>query len=105
MYIYYVYILQCADESYYTGITNDLDRRINEHLTGLDSNCYTFKRRPLELKFSQEFNDVLQAIYYDKQIKGWTRAKKQALIKGNFDRLQVLSECRNFTHYKYKPDK
>ncbi|GGG36136.1 GIY-YIG nuclease family protein [Christiangramia forsetii] len=105
MYLYYVYILQCFDDSYYTGITNNLNRRISEHKNGLDSKCYTFKRRPLELKFSQEFNDVLQAIYFEKQIKGWTRAKKQALINGDFDWLQVLAECRNATHYKYKPDK
>ncbi|CAL65157.1 protein containing N-terminal domain of the UvrABC system protein C [Christiangramia forsetii KT0803] len=103
--MYYVYILQCFDDSYYTGITNNLNRRISEHKNGLDSKCYTFKRRPLELKFSQEFNDVLQAIYFEKQIKGWTRAKKQALINGDFDWLQVLAECRNATHYKYKPDK
>jgi len=84
MHLYYVYILQCFDDSYYTGITNDLNRRISEHKNGLNSKCYTFKRRPLELQFSQEFNDVLQAIYYEKQIKGWTRAKKQALINGDF---------------------
>tara|TARA_B100001063_G_C16241572_1_gene301014 strand:- start:82 stop:399 length:318 start_codon:yes stop_codon:yes gene_type:complete len=105
MYLYYVYILQCADESYYTGITNDLDRRINEHNAGLDSNCYTFKRRPLKLKFSQEFNDVLEAIYFEKKLKGWTRSKKQALINNDFDRLQILAECRNATHYKYNPNK
>ena len=52
--------------------------------------------------FYQEFNDVLQAIYFEKKIKGWTRAKKQALINGNFDMLQMLSERRNATHYKYK---
>jgi putative endonuclease len=56
----------------------------------------------LTLEFHQEFNDVLQAIYFEKKIKGWTRLKKQALIKGDFDMLQILSECRNATHYKYK---
>jgi putative endonuclease len=55
------------------------------------------------MKFHQEFNDVLQAIYFEKKIKGWTRAKKEALISGDFDMLQILSECRNATHYKYKP--
>ena len=55
----------------------------------------------MSLEFYQEFNDVLQAIYFEKKIKGWTRAKKQALIKGDFDMLQMLSECRNSTHYKY----
>ncbi len=104
MYHYFVYILKCSDNSYYTGITNDIERRFCEHTEGVDLNCYTYKRRPLELKFIQGFHDVLQAIYFEKKIKGWTRGKKKALISGNFDRLQILSECRNATHYKYKPD-
>jgi putative endonuclease len=56
----------------------------------------------LTLVFYQEFNDVLQAIYFEKKIKGWTRLKKQALTNGDFDMLQTLSECRKATHYKYK---
>lgn len=105
MFQYFVYILECSDGSYYTGITNDLNRRIEEHVGGLNSQCYTFRRRPLELKFSQEFDDVLTAIYFEKRLKGWTRIKKEALIKGEFDRLKILAECRNATHYKYNPDK
>lgn len=105
MFGYYVYILECSDSSYYIGITSELDRRIKEHLNGENKKSYTFKRRPVELKFTQEFNDVLQAIYFEKQIKGWTRAKKQALIAGNFDRLKILAECRNVTHYKYYREK
>lgn len=101
---YYVYILKCADNSYYTGITNDIARRFEEHEFGINKECYTFKKRPLSLQFCQEFNDVLQAIYFEKKIKGWTRAKKKALIDGDFDMLQMLSECRNATHYKYHPD-
>tara|TARA_R100000789_G_C2944733_1_gene133182 strand:- start:366 stop:677 length:312 start_codon:yes stop_codon:yes gene_type:complete len=103
MYSYFVYILKCSDNSYYTGITNNLDRRLKEHKCGLNKNCYTFSRRPVDLEFFEEFHDVLQAIYFEKQIKGWTRLKKQALINGDFDRLQILAECRNATHYKYKP--
>ena len=102
MYFYYVYILKCSDGSYYTGITNDIEKRFSEHQSGLKKESYTFKRRPLLLKFYQEFNDVIQAIYFEKKIKGWSRAKKEALINGNFDILQMLSECRNATHYKYK---
>ena len=56
----------------------------------------------MTLAFYQEFNDVLQAIYFEKKIKGWTRLKKQALINGDFDMLQILSEYRKATHYKYK---
>ncbi len=103
MYYYYVYILKCSDNSYYTGITNNLEKRFKEHQLGNKKDSYTFKRRPLSLEFYQEFNDVLQAIYFEKKIKGWTRAKKKALIEGNYDMLQILSECRNATHYKYKP--
>ena len=100
MYCCFVYILKCSDDSYYTGITNDLIKRVFEHQSGYKKDSYTYKRRPLSLEFYQEFNDVLQAIYFEKKIKGWTRAKKQALIKGDFDMLQMLSECRNSTHYK-----
>ena len=67
-----------------------------------DKNAYTYQRRPIELKFQQEFNHVLQAISFEKKIKGWTRAKKIALIEGDFNKLQVLAECRNATHHKYK---
>ncbi|TRO64240.1 GIY-YIG nuclease family protein [Christiangramia sabulilitoris] len=103
MHKYFVYILKCSDKSYYTGITNDLERRINEHKDGLDKQSYTYRRRPISLKFYEEFNDVLQAIYFEKQIKGWTRSKKMALIMGDCDMLQMLAECRNATHYKYNP--
>ncbi|SEQ51344.1 putative endonuclease [Hyunsoonleella jejuensis] len=98
---YYVYILKCSDNSYYTGITNNLDKRFNEHEHGKFRDCYTYKRRPVEVKLYETFNDVLQAIYFEKKIKKWTRAKKEALINGNFDMLQILAECRNATHYKY----
>ncbi|MEL0455113.1 GIY-YIG nuclease family protein [Flavobacteriaceae bacterium SZ-1-7] len=102
MYSYFVYILKCSDNSFYTGITNDLEKRFTEHQSGIKKDNYTFKRRPLTLEFCQEFNDVLQAIYFEKKIKGWTRVKKEALIKGDFNMLQILSECRNATHCKYK---
>ena len=101
MLTYYVYILKCSDDSYYTGITNNLEKRFNAHQSGLNPDCYTYKRRPLELKFYESFYDVLQAIYFEKKIKGWTRAKKETLINGDFDMLQILAECRNSTHYKY----
>ena len=103
LYFYYVYILKCSDNSYYIGITNDLDKRFKEHQFGHKKDSFTYKRRPLSLEFHQEFNDVLQAIYFEKKLKGWTRAKKQALINGDFDLLLILSECRNATHFKYKP--
>jgi putative endonuclease len=99
---YYVYILKCKDELFYVGMTNNLERIINEHQEGLNRECFTYKRRPLVLVFQQEFNDVEQAIYFEKKIKKWSSQKKVALIDGNYDMLQILSECRNATHFKYK---
>ena len=101
---YYVYILRCSDELLYTGITNDVERRFEEHQKGLNRNCFTFKRRPLELMFNQVFNDVEQAIYFEKKIKKWSNSKKIALANGYYDMLEILSECRNATHHKYKPN-
>ena len=104
MYFYYVYILKCSDDSYYTGITSNLEKRYNEHELGKHRDSYTYKRRPIELVFNQEFNDVLQAIYFEKKIKKWTRAKKEALVNDDWDMLQILAECRNATHYKYNEE-
>ena len=89
---YYVYILLCNDDSYYTGITNDLDRRIYEHETGYNINCYTYKRRPIKLVFNEMFSDVNQAIAFEKQVKGWRRAKKEAIINGDWHLLPELSK-------------
>ena len=102
---YYVYILKCADGLLYTGITNNLTRRLEEHHRGLNKSCFTYKRRPLELIFSQEFNEVNQAIYFEKKIKRWSAKKKLALANGDYDMLQILAECRNATHADYDPNK
>jgi len=92
---YFVYILLCSDNSYYTGVTNNLERRIYEHENGLDPNSYTFKRRPLKLVFHEMFYDINQAIAFEKQIKGWRRAKKEAVINGDWHLLPELSKNRN----------
>lgn len=97
---YYVYIAKCADESYYTGVTNDLERRLAEHNSGKDSGSYTFTRRPVEIVFSYEFKDVRQAIAFEKHVKGWSRKKKEEIIEDRWDDLKVLAECRNVTHCK-----
>ena len=78
---YYVYILKCSDDSYYTGVTNNIDRRFAEHKTGENNKSYTYNRRPVELVFCEEFNDVNQAIAFEKQVKGWTRKKKEAIMQ------------------------
>lgn len=105
MKLYYVYITLCSDGLTYTGVTNNIVRRLEEHQKGLNESCFTYKRRPVKLIFSQEFNDISQAIYFEKKIKKWSAKKKVALANGQFDLLQILSECRNSTHSKYDPNK
>lgn len=94
MIFYYVYILKCSDNSYYTGITNDLSRRVNEHNDGINLSCYTYIRRPVQLVFSSEFTDVTLAILFEKQVKGWSRKKKEAVINGEWHLLPDLSKNR-----------
>lgn len=89
---YHVYILRCSDNSYYTGITNDIERRLIEHQSGENTNCYTYKRRPIKLVFNEVFGDVNQAIAFEKKVKGWRRAKKEAIINGNWDLLPELAK-------------
>ena len=64
---YYVYILKCNDGLLYTGVTNNVSRRLIEHQKGLNKSSFTYKRRPVELIFHQDFNDIEQAIYFEKK--------------------------------------
>jgi putative endonuclease len=89
---YWVYILKCNDESYYTGVTNNIDGRIWEHNNDQDKKHYTYKRRPVMLVYCEDYNDINSAIAREKQIKGWTRKKKEALIKSNFNELSKLAK-------------
>ena len=88
---YYVYILLCADGTYYTGITNNVSERLLQHQQGADPSSYTAKRLPVELKYVATFSDVNTAIRHEKQIKNWSKAKKEALIKENWEALKELS--------------
>lgn len=88
---YHVYILRCADGSYYTGVTNDVERRFCSHSDGNDPSSYTFKRRPVQLVYVAEFQEVYDAISWEKQIKRWNRKKKEALIAREYERLPGLS--------------
>ena len=92
---YYVYILKCKDNSYYTGITSTLSKRMFEHQSGKHPDSYTYKRRPLELVFYAEFTNVGMAIEFEKKIKKWSRVKKEALINGEFEKLPNLAR-KNF---------
>jgi putative endonuclease len=102
----YVYILRCNDGSYYVGSARgedlpggDLERRVNEHNSGFYPNAYTSTRRPVQLVFQQEFDLITDAIAAERQIKGWGRAKKEALIRGDFEALRILS--RNRTQFPH----
>ena len=90
----FVYILRCGDGSYYTGTTRtSLERRIAEHNSGKFGG-YTAMRLPVELVYSEYFDRIVDAVSAERQIKGWSRAKKQALIAGDFAHLPRLSERR-----------
>jgi putative endonuclease len=97
---YTVYILKCADNSYYTGVTNDIDRRLYEHENAINLTCYTSRKRPIILVFCEHFEDINEAINFEKQIKGWSRKKKEAIINDNWDKLKELSICKNTTSHK-----
>lgn len=100
---YVVYIVKCSDNSYYTGITNNLDRRLYEHNTSDDDFNYTFSRGPVVLVYYELFNDVKQVIAFEKKITGWTRKKKEALIENKWSKLPELSICKNTSsHLNYK---
>ncbi len=100
MRIGWMYILKCADGSYYTGSTDDLRRRFAQHCQGKGAN-YTKKRLPVELIYFEEFPRIDMAFYREKQIQGWTRKKKEALVKGQLEKLHELAVCQNETHYSY----
>ena len=88
---YYVYILRCSDGTYYTGTTQDLKQRIKTHEDGRAAN-YTALRRPVKLVFSEVQPNIEAAISRERQIKRWTRPKKEALISGNINALKKLSK-------------
>jgi tRNA/rRNA methyltransferase len=87
---FYAYMLRCSDGSYYVGHTEDLNVRIGAHQTG-QLPGYTQKRRPVQLVWHQDFSDRDQAFAAERQIKGWSRAKKEALMEGDWDAIQLLS--------------
>ena len=89
---YYVYILLCADGTYYTGFTNDIVLRLEQHQMGTDPKAYTARRLPVELKYVAIFSDANTAIRHEKQVKKWSKAKKEALITENWDALVTLSK-------------
>lgn len=94
-----MYILLCSDGTYYTGSTNDIDVRIIQHQGG-DGALYTKRRLPVTLLYYEEFPRVDQAFYREKQVQGWRRKKKEALMNGAEELLPKLAKCRNKSYYK-----
>lgn len=98
----WVYILECSDGSFYTGSTIDLENRLMQHQEGAGAN-YTRKRLPVTLIYVEAYSAIAKAFYREKQIQGWSRAKKEALIAGKLADLSQLAECTNETsHTLYK---
>lgn len=89
----YLYILECANGAYYTGSTNHLERRIYQHQQGEGSN-FTKKHRPVKLVYFEEYERIDEAFHREKQVQGWNRKKKKALINGEFHKLPELAKCR-----------
>jgi putative endonuclease len=89
----WVYILRCADDSYYVGSTWNLEQRVEQHMTGHGA-AYTRARRPVTLVFAEEFDRVDDAFAMEKRIQGWSRKKREALIDGAAERLPELSRSR-----------
>jgi putative endonuclease len=84
---------QCADGSYYTGITRrSVEERVSEHAQGLIADCYAFTRRPVKLIFAEHYERIVDAIAAERRIKGWSRAKKEAYICGDFPMLSALAK-------------
>ena len=95
---YFTYILRCADDSYYIGVTNDYERRVAEHQAGINFSSYTHDRRPVELVHLEAFRDIRDAIAREKQIQKWSRRKKEALINGDMQKLRHFSRRSHLSH-------
>jgi putative endonuclease len=94
----YMYILECSDLSYYVGSTKNLELRILQHQSGEGAN-YTKKRLPVKLVYHEEYNRIDTAFYREKQVQGWSRKKRESLIKGEPESLPQLS--KNYTEFRH----
>jgi len=89
---YTTYILKCSDDTYYVGFTSNIDKRVIEHNTSRFENSYTSTRLPVELVYTEHFQYPNNGIKREKQIKRWSKAKKIALINGEYDELTPLAK-------------
>jgi putative endonuclease len=98
----WMYILECCDGSYYIGSTKNLEQRLLEHKNGKGSR-YTSGRLPVQLVYCEEYDHVSDAFYREKQVQGWTRRKREALINGTPELLPALAK-KVFDKTKIKDD-
>ncbi|HSW13053.1 MAG TPA: GIY-YIG nuclease family protein [Solimonas sp.] len=92
---FWAYIRLCADGSYYTGHTDALEQRIGQHQTGAIPGCYTLDKRPVTVAWSQEFATREEALSAELQVKGWSRAKKEALMRGDWREISRLARSKS----------
>ena len=90
----YVYILRCQDDSLYIGETDELTRRVDRHNKGRGCG-YTASRLPVSLVYAEQFSSRIEAVHRERQLKRWTRAKKEALIAGDWPKLRRLSQSQS----------
>ena len=91
--MFWVYILRCSDGSYYTGHTDNLDVRMHQHETSKEDS-YVSSRRPFELIWSQTFETRELALASERQIKGWSRRKKEAMMRGDWEKVSELAKSK-----------
>jgi putative endonuclease len=91
----FIYMLRCADGSYYVGCAtgDDLSKRVAEHERGAYRG-YTYTRRPIRLVWSEHFARITDAIAVERQIKGWSRAKREALVRGDWNEISLQAKRR-----------
>jgi len=88
----YLYMLRCADGSYYVGSTTNLELRVAQHEAG-EGGAYTSQRLPVRLAYTCEFDTLHEAFLRERQVKGWSRRKKEALVRGDYEALVELSKA------------
>ncbi len=98
-----VYMLQCADGSYYVGVAEDMSRRLYEHESGVNPKSYTYHRRPVKLVWCEKYPTRYEALTHECQIKGWNKKKKEALIKNDLDAIHELVKAERKSREK-KPE-
>ena len=101
----YVYILKCNDGTYYTGVTNNIEKRLLEHNEGINPESYTHSRRPVYLVFNELFTDYNLAIEWETKIKKWSVKKKEALINSDWKKVIEEAICKNETSHLFHNSK